>query len=124
MNDKTREVRGRQISMGVFAFVVVVLCITAIFGTGIHFGAGDVEQTFGPVSAASRLADTLIELDLDPELSDAELDRMLQMVLDRAAAGEVEAVSFVFTLASRQRAEHEEAHEHAVESPGSKGGPR
>lgn len=62
MSESTKTRRGSHITFGLFVFVIVAMCVTAVFGTGIYFGAGDVVQTFAPEPASSRLADHLVHL--------------------------------------------------------------
>ena len=104
MQEHVEKSRSKHVSVGVFAFVVVAVCLTAIFGSGIDFGEGYTTQNFAPESASSRLAGALVELGLDPALDHARLKQMTQTIMDRAAAGDIEAAAFVFELAVRQRA--------------------
>ncbi len=82
--------------------VLAALAYVALFGTGSHFGNKNF-ATAPPEPATLRLAEALLELHLDPEISDEVLAKSLQAVMNRAASGEIEAATFVAELASLQR---------------------
>ena len=103
MNDHQPRPRS-----GMFGAVVIVLAAMAYvgaFGTGSQFGGGRTYSA--PASATTRLAHALVDLNLDPKISDEALRQTVQAVMDRAAAGDTEAASFVAELAALQRAPDE-----------------
>lgn len=104
MNDHERKPRS-----GMFGAVVITLAALAYvgaFGTGSQFGGG--RNYNAPTPATTRLAHALMDLNLDPEISDDAVRKTVQAVVERASAGETEAASFVVELAAMQRATDEE----------------
>ena len=101
MNDHDRRPRS-----GRFGAVIIVLAAMAYvgaFGTGSQFGGG--RNYAAPTPATTRLARALIDLNLDPEISDDAVRQSVQALVDRAADGEPEAASFIAELAAMQRAD-------------------
>ena len=95
---------------GVFVLGLAALCLTAIWGTGSHIG----NNSFHMKPATTRLASALMEMKIDPQLTDESVQAVVAEVVRRAREGDVEAAAFVAELAVLQRQQP------SVEEPESK----
>ena len=100
MNSELRPSGSRRGFFAVFCLALTSLCLVAIWGTGSHIGNRNIRVK----SPATRLAEALVELDVDPEITDAELETVVEQVRMRAVDGDLDAAAFVAQLAAMQRA--------------------